>query len=150
METRAWQSVEWGAMRKSRGCTDQLFALRQIFEQRYSCSSYICLCFIDFRLALDLSEREQIYEIMRQYGLPAQVEKMRQNSCVGFQCLAKAGKTVGDTYKLRTWVRQGDVWSPFCFGLVIKYVLANSVCSWIDIGWRVADLDFCDDVTFFG
>ena len=62
----------------------------------------IYVCFIDFRLALDLSEREQIYEIMRQYGLPAQVEKMRQNSCVGFQCLAKAGKTVGDTYKLRT------------------------------------------------
>ena len=46
-------------------------------------------------------------------------------------------------------VCQGDVWSPILFGLVIIYVLANSVQGGIDIGRGVADLDFADDVALF-
>ena len=53
-------------------------------------------------------------------------------------------------FDVKTGVRQGDVWSPILFGLVINYVLANSGQRGIDIGRCVADLDFADDVALLG
>ena len=53
-------------------------------------------------------------------------------------------------FDVKTCVRQGDVLSPILFGLVINYVLANSVQGGIDIGRCVADLDFADDVALLG
>ena len=46
----------------------------------------------------------------------------------------------GPDVRRKTGVRQGDVWSPILFGLVIYYVLANSVQGGIDIGRCLADL----------
>ena len=53
-------------------------------------------------------------------------------------------------FDVKTGVRQGDIWSPILFGLVINYVLANSVQGGIDIGRSVANLDFADDVALLG
>ena len=53
-------------------------------------------------------------------------------------------------FDAKTGVCQGDVWSPILFGLVINYVLDNSVQGGIDIGRCVADLDFVDDVALLG
>ena len=53
-------------------------------------------------------------------------------------------------FDVKTVVRQGDIWSSILFGLVINYVLADSVQGGIDIGRCVADLDFADDVALLG
>ena len=53
-------------------------------------------------------------------------------------------------FDVKTGVRQGDVWSAILFGLVINYVLTNSVQGGIEIGRCVADLDFADDVALLG
>ena len=73
-----------------------------------------------------------------------------RNSYEGFKCCVKAEGKKGQMFDVRTGVRQGDVWSPILFGLVINYVLANSVQGGIDIGRCVADLDFADDVALLG
>ena len=52
--------------------------------------------------------------------------------------------------RARTGDRQGDVWSPIPFGLVVNYVLAKLVQGGIDIGRCAADLDFADDVALLG
>ena len=49
-------------------------------------------------------------------------------------------------FDVKTGVRQGDVWSPILFGLLINYVLAISVQGGIDIGRCGFDLDLADDV----
>ena len=53
-------------------------------------------------------------------------------------------------FDVKTGVRQGEAWSLILFGLVTKYVLANSLQGGIDIGRCVADLDFADDVALLG
>ena len=40
----------------------------------------------------------------------------------------------GQMFDVKTGVRQGDVWSTILFGLVMNYVLANSVQGGIHIG----------------
>ena len=73
-----------------------------------------------------------------------------RNSYDGFKCRVKAEGEKGRLFDVRTGVRQGDVWSPILFGLVINYILANSVHGGLDIGRLVADLDFADDVALVG
>ena len=136
--------------RKSRGCADQLFALRQIIEKSMAFQLDISFCFIDFRAAFDSVDREQMYQIMKHYGLPQKVINIIRNSYDGFKCRVKAEGEKGRLFDVRTGVRQGDVWSPILFGLVINYILANSVHGGLDIGRLVADLDFADDVALVG
>ena len=73
-----------------------------------------------------------------------------RNSYKGFKCCVKAEGKKGQMFGVKTGVCQGDVWSPILYGLVINYVLANSVQGVIDIGRCVADLDFADDVVLLG
>ena len=73
-----------------------------------------------------------------------------RNSYDGFKCRVKAEGEKGRLFDVRTGVRQGDVWPPILFGLVINYILANSVHGGLDIGRLVADLDFADDVALVG
>ena len=136
--------------RKSRGCADQLFALRQIIEKSMAFQLNISFCFIDFRAAFNSVDREQMYQIMKHYGLPQKVINIIRNSYDGFKCRVKAEGEKGRLFDVRTGVRQGDVWSPILFGLVINYILANSVHGGLDIGRLVADLDFADDVALVG
>ena len=72
--------------RKSRGCADQLFALRQIIEKSMAFQLDISFCFIDFRAAFDSVDREQMYQIMKHYGLPQKVINIIRNSYDGFKC----------------------------------------------------------------
>ena len=136
--------------RKSRGCADQLFALRQIIEKSMAFQLDISFCFIDFRAAFDSVDREQMYHLMKHYGLPQKVINIIRNSYDGFKCRVKAEGEKRRLFDVRTGVRQGDVWSPIPFGLVINYILANSVHGGLDIGRLVADLDFADDVALVG
>ena len=107
-------------------------------------------CFIDFRAAFDSVDREMMYKIMKHYGLPQKVGNVIRNSYEGLKCCVKAEGEKGQMFDVKTGVRQGDVWSPILFGLVINYVLANSVQGGIDIARCVADLDFADDVALLG
>ena len=136
--------------RKCRGCIDQLFALRQIVKKCMAFQLNVSFCFIDFRAAFDLVDREMMYKIMKHYGLPQNVMNVICNSYNGFKCCVKAEGEKGQMFDVKTGVRQGDVWSPILFGLVINYVLANSFQGGINIGRCVADLDFADDVALLG
>ena len=110
----------------------------------------VSFCFIDFRAAFDSVDREMMYKIMKHYGLPQKVVNVIRNSYEGFKCCVKTEGEKGQIFDVKTGVRQGDVWSPILFGLVINYVLANSVQGGTDIGRCVADLDFADDVALLG
>ena len=132
--------------RKSRGSTDQLFALRQILEKCMAFQLDVSFCFIDFRAAFDSVDREMMYKIIKHYELPQKIVHVIRNSYEGFKCCVKAEGEKGQMFDVKT----GDVWSPILFGLVINYVLADSVQGRFDIGRCVADLDFADDAALIG
>ena len=110
----------------------------------------VSFCFIDFRAAFNSVDREMMYKIMKQYGLQQKIVNVIRNSYQGFKCCVKAEVEKGQMFDVKTGVRQSDVWSPILSGLVINYVLANSVQGGIDIARCVADLDFADAVALLG
>ena len=71
--------------RKSRCCTDQLFALSQIIEKTLLYQIDLSLCFIDYRAAFDSVERELMYEKLRHYRLPVKIVNFTKNSYDGFK-----------------------------------------------------------------
>ena len=75
--------------RKSRGCTDQLLALRQILEKCNAFQLDVSFCFIAFRAAFDSVEREMMYKIMKHYGFPQKVVNIIRNNYKGFKCCVK-------------------------------------------------------------
>ena len=91
-----------------------------------------------------------MYKIMKHYELPQKVVIVIRNTYKGFKCCVKAEGEKGQIFDVKTGFRQGDVWSPIPFRLVINYVLANSVQGGIDIGRCVAALDFAYDVALLG
>ena len=66
----------------------------------------ISFCFIDFRAAFDSVDREQMYQIMKHYGLPQKVINIIRNSYDGFKCRVKAEGEKGRLFHVRTGVRQ--------------------------------------------
>ena len=110
----------------------------------------VSFSFIDFRAAFDSVDREMMYKIMKHYGLPQKVVNVIRNSYEGFKCCVKAEGGKGQMFDVKTGVRQGNVWSPILFGLVINHLLANSVQGGINIGRCVADLDFANNVALLG
>ena len=92
--------------RKSRGCTDQLFALRQILGKWMAFQLGVSFCFIDFRAAFDSVDREMMNKIMKPYGLPQKVVNVILNSYEGFKCCVKAeGK--GPDVRRKNWCPPG-------------------------------------------
>ena len=128
--------------RKSRGGTDQLFALRQILEKCKAFQLDVSFCLIDFRAAFDSVDHEMMYKIMKPYGLPQKVVNVIRNSYEGFKCCVNAEGEKGQMFDVKTGVRQGDVWSPIPFGLVINYVLFQILFSSIVLSCFVASCVF--------
>ena len=113
---------------KNSGCSDQLFALKQILEKCIAFQLHISfICFIDCCSAFDLVEREMMCKITKHYGLPQKVVNVVCNSYKGFKCCVKAEGEKNQMFDVKAGVRQGDVWSPILFGPVINHVLANSI-----------------------
>ena len=76
--------------RKSRGCTDQFFALTQILEKCMAFQLDVSFCFNDFRAAFNSVDREMMHKILKHYGLPQKVVNVIRNSYEGFKCCVKA------------------------------------------------------------
>ena len=56
--------------KKNKGCRDQIFAIRQILEQREEFKRLTNLIFIDFKAAFDSVDRNCIWRICKDLGLP--------------------------------------------------------------------------------
>ena len=67
---------EQAGFRKGRGCTDQIFALRNIIEQCLEWNTALCINFIDFRKAFDSIHRDSLWTILRSYGIPPKIVEL--------------------------------------------------------------------------
>jgi hypothetical protein len=64
---------EQAGLRKGKGCTDQIFALKNIIEQCIEWKSPLYINFIDFKKAFDSIHRETLWTILRSYGVPDKI-----------------------------------------------------------------------------
>ena len=61
---------EQAGFRAEKGCSDQIFAMRNIDEQCIEWNAPLFVNFIDFIKYFDSIHREPLWNVMRHYGLP--------------------------------------------------------------------------------
>ncbi|KAL9971331.1 hypothetical protein ACROYT_G023842 [Oculina patagonica] len=77
---------EQAGFRRGRGCTDQLFALRNIIEQCTEWQRQLYINFVDFQKAFDSIHRDSLWRILRAYGVPQKIVQLIQSFYAAFTC----------------------------------------------------------------
>ena len=139
---------EQAGFRKERGCTEQIFALRNIIEQCTEWQRQLYINFIDFEKAFDSLHRDSLWKILRAYGIPQDITLTIKSFYNNFTC--KVGNS-DLSFHVKTGVRQGCVMSAMLFNIAIDWVMKNTTSDISrGIRWTVfstlEDLDFADDL----
>jgi len=146
--------------RQGRGCIDQIFTLRLLIEKCLEFQIPAVSTFVDFKAAFDSVHRPSLWRILQEYGIPEKVINIIKSMYEGCMARVKVGEEPTDWFQVETGVRQGCVWSPLLFGVLIDWVLRKAcdghglvlkrrvrTLRGVEEGYRLPDLDFADDVT---
>uniref|UniRef100_UPI003EB93A31 RNA-directed DNA polymerase n=1 Tax=Klebsiella pneumoniae TaxID=573 RepID=UPI003EB93A31 len=61
--------------RRGRGCTDQIFAVRQVCEKYLAKGKEVFWAFMDLEKAYDRIDREALWTVLRMYGIGGRLLK---------------------------------------------------------------------------
>ena len=150
----AYESVarkNQAGFKAKRGCRDQIFAIRQIVEQKYEFDRQTVLVFIDFKAVFDSVNRETIWRILESRGLPPKlIQLIRAMYTETFSTL-RVYNSLSKPFAIVSGVRQGSMFAPFLFNLVIDWAMHEAtekqlLCIALD-DMIITDLDFADDMS---
>ena len=105
---------EQAGFRKGRGCTYQIFTLRNIIEQCTEWQRQLYINYVDFEKAFDSIHRECLWRILRAYGIPQQVVLVIKSFYNNFHC--RVGNSES-SFDVKTGVRPGCPMSAMFFNL---------------------------------
>ena len=133
---------------KGRGCTGQIFTLRNILEQCTEWNRQLYVNFIDYEKAFDSIHRDSLWQILRAYGIPQRIVNIIKCFYSNFTCCVGQGDL---SCEVKTGVRQGCVMSSVLFNIVIDWGLRRTVEDQRrGIRWTLfstpEDLDVADDL----
>ncbi|VDP70116.1 unnamed protein product [Schistosoma curassoni] len=80
-------------LRKHRLCTDQIAALRIIFEQSVEWNLSIYINFIDYEKTFGSVDRRTLWKLLRHYGVPEKIVNIIRNSYDGVSVQSDAWRT---------------------------------------------------------
>ena len=133
---------------KRRGCTDNIFTLRNILEQCTEWNRELYINFIDYEKAFDSIHRDSLWQILRAYGIPQRIINIIKCFYSNFTCCTGQRDL---SFEVKTGVRQGCVMSSMLFNIAIDWVLCRTMEDQRrGIRWTpftiLEDLDFADDL----
>lgn len=141
---------EQSGFRKRKSTTDQINTLRIIIEQCQELQASLFLLFVDFEKAFDSLNQEIMWKILELYGVPKKLIEIAQETYNGAKIKVVHKGAVGPGFEVKSGVKQGDIFSPTVFIIVLDFVLRHVNQKKRGIQWnpftRLADLDYADDI----
>ena len=142
---------EQAGFKKGRGCTDQIFTLRNIIELCTEWQRQLYINFVDFEKAFGSIHRECLWRILKAYGILQQIVLVIKSFYNNFKC--RVGNSES-SFDVKTSVRQGCPMSALLFNLTIDWVMWQTTTDRVQgIRWTLLstlkDLDFVDNVELF-
>ena len=138
-------------LRPSRSTTDQITTLRIIVEQSLEWRMALYINFIDYEKAFDSLDRNVLWDLMANYGIPSKIISLVKNTYEGTNCriLHKGGLT--ESFSIESGVRRGCHLLPFLFLLAVDWIMKETTTgSRNGIQWSLVEqlenLDFADDL----
>ena len=137
--------------RRNRSCADKIATLRIIVEQLLEWNFPLYISFIDYEKAFDSVDRETMRMLLRHCRVPEKIISLIRCTFQDMSCrIAHAGQQ-SESFEVKTGVRQGCLFSPFLFLLVIDWIMKttttgrNNGIQWT-LWTQLDDLDFADDL----
>ena len=138
-----------GGFRPGRGTVDQIFALRQIIEQRQEFRQPLVVAFVDFKAAFDSIDRKRMYEILLFFGMPDKIVQLIEDMYCDSNCVVRIDGKCTSSFPVVTGVKQGALLSPILFNIVLDMILGEAMqgCEGVLVeNTRITDLDYADDI----
>ena len=141
--------------RRGRGCSDQIFAVRQICERMLGKNREVFWAFMDLEKAYDRVDREALWQVLGIYGVGGCVLKGIQSFYVGSTACVRVGSDTSESFEVTVGLRQGCVMSPWLFNVYMDGVVREVKMRTLGRGlgmkeqngheWEVSQLLFADD-----
>lgn len=138
--------------RRGRSTTDQIFTLRQIMEKAWEYNINIHQLFIDFKQAYDSIDRQALFNIMNEFGIPTKLINLTRATLTDTRCKIMVDNTFSETFSIETGLRQGDKLSTILFNLALEKVVRAMSINWAGTIFYTSNqvTAFADDADLIG
>ena len=109
--------------RQGRGCMDQVFAVRQVWEKYLANGKDVFWALIDLEKAYDTIDRHGMWQMLRVYGVCGKLLKAVQSFYVDSRVCVLVGNDVSEKIPVNVGLRQGCVMSPWLINVYMDGVV---------------------------
>ena len=102
---------------KGRGTRDQIANIFWIIEKAKEFQKNIYFCFIDNAIAFDCVDHNQLWNILKEMGIPDHLTCLLRNLYAGQEATVRTGHGTTDWFQIGKGVCQGYILSPCLFNL---------------------------------
>ena len=111
--------------RKGRGTRDQIANIHSIIEKAREFQKNIYIYFIDYAKAFDCVDRNKLWKIPHEMGIPAHLTCFLRNLYAGQEATVRTGHGTTDWFQIGKGVCPGCILSPCLFNLYTEYIMRN-------------------------
>jgi hypothetical protein len=111
--------------RKGPSTNDQIFMLREIIEKTYEFNVDMHQLFIDYKQAYDSINQQQMYKIMKEFGIPKKLINLIKMTLRRTMNKVQISGKLGDSFETTCGLRQGDALSTL-FNIMLEKVICNT------------------------
>ena len=108
--------------RKGRGCTDAIFALRQLCERAMEYNQDLHLVFVDQEKAFDRVNRDKLWKVLEQYDVKGQLLDNIRAIYANSRSAVRTASGTSDWFPVTSGVRQGCNLSPLLFVIYMDQI----------------------------
>ena len=139
-------------LREGRGTRDQIANICWIIEKAREFQKNIYFCFIDYAKAFGYVDRNTLWKILQEMGIPDHLICLLRNLYAGQEATVRTGHETTDWFQIGKGVCQGCILSPCLFNLYAEYIMRNAGLEETQAGIKIAgrninNLRYTDDIT---
>ena len=121
-------------------------------KKQESSSKNIYFCFTDYAKAFDWVDRNKLWKILKEMGIPDHLTCHLRNLYADQEATVKTEHGTTDWFQIEKGVRQGCILSPCLFNLYAEYIMRNAGLDEAQAGIKIAgrninNLRYADDTT---
>ena len=112
----------------------------------------IYFCFIDYAKAFDCVDKNKLWKILKEMGIPDHVTCFLRNLYAGQEATVRTGHGTTDWFQIGKGVHQSCISSPCLFNFYAEYIMRNAGLEETQAGIKTArtninNLRYADDTT---
>ena len=112
--------------RKGGGTRDQIANICWIIEKAREFQKNIYFCFIGYAKAFDCVDRNKLWKILKEMGIPDHLTCLLRNLYSGLEATVRTRHGTIDWFQIGKGVCQGSVLSSCLFNLCAEYIMQNA------------------------